>query len=60
MQEPKINTGTTKAIEQELSVLRWPDILAIDKTAAKGHRTEVVPVKDGVKVMIVRREELKR
>lgn len=48
--------STVRAVESALSVLRWPDILAIDKTAAKGDRAEVIPVKGGVKVMRVRRD----
>lgn len=35
-------------------------IKAIESVLAKGERAEVVPVKDGVKVLIVRREEVKR
>lgn len=50
---------TIKAIENTLAKLKWPDILAIDKTAARGERTETIPVKDGVKVVRVRREEVK-
>lgn len=32
---------------------------AIERTLEKGDRVELIPVKDGVKVMIVKREELK-
>lgn len=41
MQKPQIDTATIKVIESVLS---------------KGDRAEVVPVKDGVKVIRVRRE----
>lgn len=41
MPKPQIDTATIKAIESVLS---------------KGDRVEVIPVKDGVKVMRVRRE----
>lgn len=44
MQKPQIDAQTIKAIESVLS---------------KGDRAEVVPVKDGVKVLRVRREEVK-
>ena len=32
---------------------------AIEATLEKGDRVELIPVRDGVKVMIVKREELK-
>lgn len=51
---------TIKAAESYLQKLKWSDILAIDKTAAKGERSETIPVKDGVKVVRVRREEVKK
>lgn len=35
-------------------------INAIESVLAKGDRAEVVPVKDGVKVLRVRREEVKQ
>lgn len=44
MPKPQIDTATIKAIESVLS---------------KGDRAEVVPVKDGVKVMRVRREAVR-
>lgn len=44
MPKPQIDTNTIKAIESVL---------------AKGDRAEVVPVKDGVKVLRVRREAVK-
>lgn len=44
MQKTHIDAQTIKAIESVLS---------------KGERAEVVPVKDGVKVLRVRREEVK-
>lgn len=34
-------------------------IKAIESILAKGDRVEIIPVKDGVKVMRVRREEIK-
>ncbi len=34
-------------------------IKAIESILAKGDRVELIPVKDGVKVMRVRREEIK-
>lgn len=36
------------------------DIKKIEATVSKGERAEVVPVKDGVKVLRVRREEVNR
>lgn len=50
---------TINLVENALSKLKWLDILAIDKTAARGDRAETIPVKDGVKVVRVRREEVK-
>lgn len=35
-------------------------IKAIESVLSKGDRAEVVPVKDGVKVLRVRREEVKK
>lgn len=34
-------------------------IKAIEAALAKGDRVEIIPVKDGVKVMRIRREEVK-
>lgn len=34
-------------------------IKAIEATLAKGERVEIIPVKDGVKVVRVKREEVK-
>lgn len=44
MEHIKVDTATIKAIESVL---------------ARGDRAEVVPVKDGVKVLRVRREEVR-
>lgn len=55
-----MDENAIKSIESALKILKWPDILAIDKTASKGERTETIPVKGGVKVVRVRREEVKR
>lgn len=35
------------------------EIAAIERTLAKGERVEIIPVKDGVKVVRVKREEIK-
>ena len=35
------------------------EIKAIEATLAKGERVEIIPVKDGVKVVRVRRDEIK-
>ena len=35
------------------------EIKAIEHTLAKGERVELIPVKDGVKVVKVKREEVK-
>ena len=60
MQERLLTQEGIKAAESCLQKLKWSDILAIDRTAAKGDRTETISVKDGVKVMRVRREEVKK
>ena len=39
--------------------LEQPGIAAIERTLAKGERVELIPVKDGVKVVRVKREEVK-
>ena len=54
-----VDEKTIKAVESALEKLKWRDVLAIDKTASKGDRSETIPVKDGVKVVRVRREEVK-
>lgn len=54
-----VDENTIKAVECALEKLKWRDVLAIDKTVSKGDRSEIIPVKDGVKVMLVRREEVK-
>ena len=43
-----------KAVKLEQS-----EIAAIERTLAKGDRVEIIPVKDGVKVVRVKREEVK-
>lgn len=40
--------------------LNQSEIAAIERTLAKGERVEIIPVKDGVRVVRVRREEIKR
>lgn len=45
MQKPQLDTQSIRAIESVLS---------------KGDRAEVVPVKDGVRVLRVKREEVKQ
>lgn len=35
------------------------EIKAIESTLAKGERVEIIPVKDGVKVVLVKREQVK-
>ena len=39
--------------------LSQSEIAAIERTLAKGERVEIIPVKDGVKVVRVRREEVR-
>lgn len=38
--------------------LSQSEIAAIERTLAKGERVEIIPVKDGVKIVRVRREEI--
>lgn len=54
-----LDEKTIKAVESALEKLKWRDVLAIDKTVSKGDRSEAIPVKGGVKVVRVRREEVK-
>ena len=39
--------------------LEQSEIAAIERTLAKGERVEIIPVKDGVKVVRVKREEVR-
>ena len=39
--------------------LKQSEIRAIEKTLSNGDRVEIVPVKDGVRVVRVKREEIK-
>ena len=34
-------------------------IKAIEQVIAKGNRVEIIPVKDGIKIMQIKREEIK-
>lgn len=43
-----------------ISTLEPGDLPAINTVLAKGGRVELIPVKDGVKVVRVRREEVKK
>lgn len=38
--------------------LNQSEIVAIERTLAKGERVEIIPVKDGVKVVRVKRETI--
>lgn len=40
-------------------LLKGNDIKAAEKILAKGDRVELIPVKDGVKVIKIKREEVK-
>jgi len=42
------------------TILRPSDIKAAEAVLARGERVELIPVKDGVKVVRVRREEVKK
>lgn len=55
-----LDEKTIESVESALEKLKWRDVLAIDKTVSKGDRSETIPVKDGVKVVRVRREEVKK
>lgn len=54
-----VDEKTIKTVESALERLKWRDVLAIDNTVSKGDRSETIPVKDGVKVVRVRREEVR-
>lgn len=41
-------------------MLKQSDIKAAESVLSKGERVELIPVKDGVKVVRVRREEVKK
>lgn len=38
--------------------LSWEDIYKIEKTVSKGDRVEIIPVRDGIKILRIRREEI--
>lgn len=48
------------ADKNPVSALEPGDLPAINTVLAKGDRVELIPVKDGVKVVRVRREEVKK
>ena len=48
------------ADKKPVSALESGDLPAINTVLAKGDRVELIPVKDGVKVVQVRREEVKK
>ena len=39
--------------------LKQSEIRAIEKTLSSGDRVEIIPVKDGVRIVRVKREEIK-
>lgn len=45
---------------QNKQLLTQNDIKAAEKVLANGDRVELIPVKDGVKVIKVKREEIKK
>ncbi len=51
-----------KAQSQKTAILKSLEIISnsVVETLSKGDRAELIPVKDGVKVVRVRREELKK
>lgn len=48
------------ANKKPTSAIESGDLPAINTVLAKGDRVELIPVKDGVKVVRVRREEVKK
>ena len=55
---PHLDEGERMA-EKFVYRLSEAQIRAIEATLAKGDRAEVVPVKDGIKILRARREEVK-
>ena len=49
-----------KESEKKMSVMDRKTIKAAESILSKGDRVELIPVKDGVKVVRVRREEVKK
>lgn len=39
--------------------LSWEEISKIERTVSRGDRVEIIPVKEGVKILRVKREEVK-
>lgn len=39
--------------------LSWEEISKIERTVSRGDRVEIIPVKEGVKILHVKREEIK-
>lgn len=38
--------------------LSWEEISKIERTVSKGDRVEIIPVRDGIKILRIRREEI--
>lgn len=39
--------------------LSWEEISKIERAVSRGDRVEIIPVKEGVKILRVKREEIK-
>ena len=52
----KMTEEQRKAVEKELT---GTQIKAIEQAVSKGDRVEVIPVKDGIRLMLVKKNELK-
>ena len=52
--------STTRGlVEQEVLTVTDAQVKAVEAVLAKGNRVELIPVKDGVKVVQVQRKEVK-
>lgn len=38
--------------------LSWEEISKIERTVSRGDRVEIIPVRDGIKILRIRREEI--
>lgn len=55
-----IHTGDKRFSESAYRLLDEKTVKAAETILSKGDRAELIPVKDGVKVVRVRREEVKK
>lgn len=56
MSQYEIDEKTKQVVEAALAKLKWRDVVAIDKVIAEDKRSEVIPLKEGIRVIKIKRE----